>query len=146
MRLNEPSNKPRNKEPMKNRMQTVGAGTKTMMVPSSTRLQMAASTTSAGAADSPDDAAMNIPQQHPLEPSLYKIPGDLYPEYRPLPTTANIFIATASLLSAAISTWRRSTWLHPLRGLKQSPPVREVLSFILKVRSLELFCPSCKWI
>lgn len=105
-----------------------------MMAPSSSHLQAAASPASSSVAGVSGN--LKHPQEHPLEPSLYQIPVDLYPEYRPLPTSANVVIVSASILSSAMSTWKRATWLHPLaivRGLKRIPSLGETISFVLKV-------------
>jgi hypothetical protein len=110
--------------------------TTTLMEPNKTpsSLSFSTSTTADGYQE---EGAAQLPQSHPEEPLLNCIPSGVFPTYRPVPFPIQLAVICLSLWTAAVTTWKRLTWLQPLailRGWRKAPSVAEVFAFVGKVR------------
>lgn len=108
--------------------------TKTLMEPSRKPSSLSSATSM-----TTDDGAAQLPEPHPEEPLLNKIPPGVFPTYGPLSIPIQCVVVILSLWASAVTTWQRLTWLQPLailRGLRKAPSVTEIVVFLSKVRTL----------
>lgn len=78
----------------------------------------------------------NVPEIHPEQPFLHKIPSGVFPTYRPLPLLAQFLVLILSMWVSAVTTWKRLSWLQPLailQGWRQPPAVKDLVLFATKV-------------
>jgi hypothetical protein len=119
----------------KTMMPTVTATT-TLMEPNKTPSSLSSSTSTTADGYQEEDTAQ-LPQSHPEEPLLNCIPSGVFPTYRPVPFPIQLAVICLSLWTAAVTTWKRLTWLQPLailRGWRKAPSVAEMFAFVGKVR------------